>query len=106
MMPAQNGLRIPRQKCWRDIINMSVIFRTCSLYDRTEAKSLKANPALKEAIKRFIETKAANPLAAFGAKDYTFTNAGHFKGLLHAHLTRDVSIIYRVHSKDPQWIFT
>jgi addiction module RelE/StbE family toxin len=83
---------------------MSVVFRTCSLYDQTESNYIKANPKLKETILNFIEHKTANPLAPYGSKDYPFVGAGHFKGLLHAHLTHDLSIIYTVSGRDPHVI--
>lgn len=103
-MLIQIGLSTQLKKCWRDTTNMSVVFRTCSLYDQTESNYIKSNPALKEIIKDFIKTKASNPLAPYGSKDYPFVGAGHFKGLIHAHLTHDLSIIYTVSGRDPHVI--
>jgi len=80
---------------------MAVVFRTCSLYDQTEAQYIKENPALKDIIRDFIKSKSLNPTAAYGKSDYPFSSAGHFKGLMHSHITRDLSIVYRVYGKDP-----
>lgn len=83
---------------------MSVVFRTCSLYDQTEAKYIKENPEIEGTIKSFVKHKAANPIEPYGKKDYPFASAGHYRGLMHAHITQDLSIIYRVYGKNPHVI--
>lgn len=83
---------------------MAVVFRTCSLYDQTEAQYLANNPELKKSLAEFIKTKSQNPLASYGKRDYPFVGAGHLKGFVHAHLTHDLSIVYTVNGRDPHVI--
>ena len=49
-------------------------------------------------IEEFIATKKHNPLQRFGASDSQFSNDGPLGKLKisHAHLTHDVSILYRI----------
>jgi mRNA-degrading endonuclease YafQ of YafQ-DinJ toxin-antitoxin module len=83
---------------------MSVVFRTSKLYNETEANYLSTNPEVKRALREFVKIKSQNPLASYGKRDYPFTGKGHLKGLMHAHLTHDLSIIYTVSGRDPHVI--
>ncbi len=71
----------------------------CPLFFSTLNK-YKGNKAALTALKEFILTKRADPMAQFGAKDYPF-RGGHLKGYGHAGLTFDVSIIYTISGKNP-----
>lgn len=80
---------------------MPVISRRCKLFEETFLNH--ANLAKK--VFEFLDHKAANPLQPFRGSDTGFTPDGPIGRLglniKHAHITQDVSIIYRVHS-NPQ----
>jgi mRNA-degrading endonuclease YafQ of YafQ-DinJ toxin-antitoxin module len=44
---------------------------------------------------RFKTAKQDNPLSPFGSSDKPFISDGHFSGLNHAHLTHNISLVYR-----------
>ena len=69
--------------------------RTCALFNKT-SKGYAQNKKVKEKIVDFIRTKAADPLVLYGSKDRAFTRDGNFSGFIHAGLTFDVSIIYKI----------
>ena len=79
-------------------------FRHCPMFFET-AKSF---PQLKDKFLQFLQMKEQNPIAPFGASDRPFIGAGNFAsaipGLKHAHLNKDVSIVYLVHGKNPTQI--
>lgn len=81
-----------------------VKFRKCPMMMET----LKKYGALLSKMIDFQEVKKNKPMAKFGSTDYPFTGKGVFgttvPGLAHAHLTKDISIVYRVHSKNPTLI--
>jgi hypothetical protein len=68
-----------------------------SLYDQ----SLKNHPEVKTKVDDFLIFKTANPTQQYGAKDTRFNSDQHLGQLKinHAHLSRDVSIFYRVSGK-------
>lgn len=76
---------------------MPVNVRICKLYEETLAK----HSGLKERVADFIKSKNENPLASFGSSDTHFIADGPIGKtglkLKHAHLSQDVSIIYRLH---------
>lgn len=81
---------------------MAVVFRECPLYIKTRSYyEHTMGKAFTNPLADFLELKLTNPLAPFGSSDYPFSNAGQFKGLLHAHLTQDISVVYRVGGRDP-----
>lgn len=77
---------------------MNVKFRDCQLFSETFAKH-KAEIADK--FKEFIKVKSTDPMAQFGAKDKHFNGAGNLSGFIHAHLTKDISLVYKRHGKNP-----
>jgi mRNA-degrading endonuclease YafQ of YafQ-DinJ toxin-antitoxin module len=80
-----------------------VVFRRGSLFDRTlRAHSARVGARLEE----FFRVKLQDPLARFGKLDQHFTGDGPLAktGLLHAHLTHDISLIYRRHGRAPTYI--
>lgn len=79
----------------------SVQFRDCALHTESVLKYKE----LKQKLKDFINFKISNPLAPFGGSDKKFTSNGPYNtaipNLRHAHLSPDISIVYKVHSKNP-----
>lgn len=78
---------------------MKVKFRRSALFNETLAKHKEVAGRLQE----FIRQKSEDPMSRFGAKDQHFSSSGILQqtGLIHAHLTHDISILYKRHSKDP-----
>ena len=76
---------------------MPVNVRVCDLYKETVAKY----PQLAPKVADFIRAKNENPTAPFGGSDTHFVGEGPIGRLglkiKHAHLSQDVSIIYRLH---------
>lgn len=50
---------------------------------------------LLKALEKFQQLKSQNPQQQYGGSDKPFTGGGNFSGLSHAHLTHDVSLVYR-----------
>jgi hypothetical protein len=73
-------------------------FRMCKLH----LESLAEHPGLTNAIVTWMTAKAAAPTSSIG-KDTPFIATGPIGNLglniRHAHITRDIAICYRVHSK-------
>lgn len=63
-------------------------------------ESLTVHPEVKEKLKSFVNYKIQNPLQSFNKSDSPFSGNGIFgsniKGLRHAHLSQDVSIVYLI----------
>lgn len=51
-------------------------------------------------IRDFMDTKRNNPLSPYGSSDKRFSSGGNYSGvvpgLAHAHVTPDLSVVYRV----------
>jgi hypothetical protein len=81
---------------------MSIQIRICKLYLET----LETHTNLRELVVKFMTAKVTDPLAPYGGSDTHFTPDGPIgkTGLKvkHAHITQDVSIIYRLHSSNPR----
>lgn len=79
---------------------MSVVFRRSSLYKDTYLSRIKSNEKLKAKFRDFMEVKRTDPQQPFGSSDKSFIGAGNFAkavpGLRHAHITFDLSIVYKV----------
>lgn len=58
---------------------------------------------LTKALVKFKNTKEQNVNAQYGASDKPFSGEGHFKGLSHAHLTHNISLVYRLDSAQNQF---
>ncbi len=76
-----------------------VIFRACALFKETFAKHQEIRGKLDD----FRRLKSQDPLARFGKTDQHFQGEGPLKGtgLIHAHLTGDISLLYGRHGRDP-----
>lgn len=81
-----------------------VAFRRCQLY----FDSLVTHKRLTEKLNNFMSFKAGNPLSPFGGSDKKFASSGLYNttipNLRHAHLSDDISIVYKVHSRNPTLI--
>lgn len=66
-------------------------------------KSLKNYKKVIPKLIEFVKVKSLDPMAKFGAKDSHFTGGGPLSasGVLHVHLTHDIQLLYRRHSKNP-----
>lgn len=51
----------------------------------------------------FVNLKKSNPLAPFGKSDKTFSSMGSLSGFRHAHLTHDISVVYKYDGKINQF---
>lgn len=78
-------------------------FMKCELYFATKAVRVDPFPAIRKKFRSFMEIKRQNPMAQFGSSDKTFEPDSVFgrkiPGLRHAHITYDLSIVYRVVGK-------
>jgi len=76
-----------------------MLIRTC----RLAKESLKTHndPRIHARLAEFMKMKNANPMQMFGSSDKSFASDGYFQGFRHAHLTHDVSVIYRIYGKNP-----
>lgn len=79
-----------------------VLFRRCKLFNETLAKHKEVSAKLAE----FIKFKSDDPLGRFGKKDQHFTSGGILvsTGLIHTHLTGDISLLYKRSGKNPTYI--
>jgi mRNA-degrading endonuclease YafQ of YafQ-DinJ toxin-antitoxin module len=50
---------------------------------------------LTKALDKFRLSKETAPTVPYGSSDKPFRGDGHFSGLSHAHLTHDISLVYR-----------
>lgn len=81
-----------------------VVFSRCPFFDESFAKRADSN--VKAKLADFIKSKTENPMAAFGGSDTPFISAGPLGkvGIKHAHLTRDISVLYTLSGKNPHVI--
>jgi hypothetical protein len=63
---------------------------------------------MKDKLEVFKSFKENNPTGLFGSSDKPFASDGLFqqkmKGMKHAHLTHDISIVYRMYGSNPNII--
>lgn len=52
--------------------------------------------AALSSLKNFLTAKRENPRQPYGGSDTPFISKGPFGGLSHAHITQDLSVIYKV----------
>ena len=87
----------------------SVVFRRSPEYKETYLKRIKGSPQLRAKFRDFMEIKRHNPLQPFGSSDKSFVGGGIFSseipGLMHAHITFDLSIVYKVAGKNPTEVY-
>ena len=83
----------------------NTLYKTCPLYEESVRRhGAKVLGTLIE----FMKIKDVNAMQAFGSKDYPFTGHGpigqHRPRLIHAGMTRDISLVYGVTGRDPHII--
>jgi hypothetical protein len=75
-------------------------FMRGELYDATYKVRVLPYPAVRKKFRDFMEIKRNNPRQPFGSSDKPFRSGGNFDsavpGLMHAHITFDLSIVYKV----------
>ena len=78
---------------------MPAQIRLCDLY----VESVKAHPEAAQGIAKFMAAKTADPNVSYGKSDTHFVSEGPIGRLglkiKHAHVSQDLSVVYRVHSK-------
>lgn len=77
-----------------------VVFRRGGLYKETYLAKVLPYQSIKNKFRDFMEIKRNDPQQPFGSSDKPFKTFGNLDnavpGLRHAHLTFDLSILYRV----------
>lgn len=81
----------------------SVVFSRCALFEEALAR-YKNNQRVIDAFNHFVLHKAQNAMTPFGSKDRPFPG-GRLKGFIHAGLTHDVSIIYKISGRNPSVVY-
>lgn len=71
-----------------------------ALFEKKYRKLLR-NPQVKKAMNHFLDVKIDDPTQKVGKKDYPFTGNNAMGGVMHCHLTSDISIVYLVKGKNP-----
>ena len=86
-----------------------VVFRRSPLYKETYLARVKPYPKLREKLRQFMEFKRHNPDQNWGASDKFFKPGLKFfttiPGLRHAHITPDLSVVYRVGQRNEIFIY-
>ena len=79
---------------------VEVKFHSCKMFEKT-AEKYKADRRIKAKLVEFLQFKTSSPFEKFGSSDYPFV-AGplHSVGAIHAKLSFDVSIVYKISSKN------
>jgi len=76
------------------------LFRRSEPYKETYLARIAPYPSLRAKFRDFMEVKRNNPMQQFGSSDTSFISAGNLakavSGLRHAHITQDVSIVYKI----------
>lgn len=62
--------------------------------------NFRSNTVVLQSVRDFFVHKRATPLEPFGGKDYPFRH-GDLRGIRHAGLTQDISIVYTMSGKNP-----
>ena len=85
-----------------------VVFKKTQSYADSIADKIAATPGLQAKIDAFIAAKTADKMQAVGGSDTPFISAGPIgramPGLRHAHLTRDLSMVYTISGSKPSVI--
>ncbi len=76
----------------------TVVFQKCKMFNETWEK-YKHNNRVLNAFNAFVLHKAKTPLEQFGSKDRPFRS--NLVGYVHAALTHDISIIYKIQGRNP-----
>ena len=71
-----------------------------SSFEKSYKKILR-NPQVIKAMNNFIKSKTNDPTKRVGNSDYPFTGNNILGGTMHCALSRDISVIYLVHGRNP-----
>lgn len=86
-----------------------VIFRRSPLYKETYLARIKPYPPLRAKLRQFMDFKRHNPDSPWGASDKFFKPGFKFyntiPGIRHAHLTLDLSIVYRIGQRNEIFLY-
>ena len=87
-----------------------VKFRRCPLYKDTYLAKIKTHESLRSKLRDFMELKRHDPGRPFGGSDKPFIPNGKFgskiPGIRHAHLNRDLSLVYRFDPNQTEiWLY-
>lgn len=108
-MPAniQNPRNLPANTQAQQPAN--VRFRRSPEYKETYLAKVNPYESVRNKFREFMELKRNDPNQAFGKSDKHFLGDGFFTqqvpGLKHAHITQDLSIVYKISGKNPTEIY-
>lgn len=75
-------------------------------YSQLSKSSIKNKPQVHDKLQDFLNAKVADPIQPYGKADTRFVSAGPIGQtglkLRHAHLTQDVSVVYKLHGDNPK----
>ena len=84
-------------------------FRRYPLYKETYLLRVKPYPKIREKLRQFMEHKRHNPDQSWGGSDKFFKPGAVFynsiPGIRHAHLTHDLSVVYRVGKQNEIYLY-
>lgn len=90
-------------------IPTNVVFRRSPEYKETYMTKVKPYESVKNKFREFMEIKRNDPNQPFGKSDKHFLGDGYFSsqvpGLKHAHITADLSIVYKISGKNPTEVY-
>lgn len=85
-----------------------VIFLNCEFFKETFIAKSTENPVIDKKFREFKAYKLENPMANYGSSDEPYISQGplgkNIPGLKHAHLTRDISVMYTLSGNNPRVI--
>lgn len=68
-------------------------------FRRTYDEKVLPHESVRKKLRQFMHAKRENPQQSWGGSDTHFVARGPLAGFRHAHLTQDLSIVYRVVNK-------
>lgn len=75
-------------------------------YSQASKDSIKSKPEIHDKLEEFLTAKTQDPMQPFGKTDTRFIASGPIGKtglkLRHAHLSQNVSVIYRLHGSNPK----
>ena len=87
-----------------NVSKKEVQIRTCKLFHET----LLLYPDSREKVLAFVKFKVDNFAAAYGGSDTMFIARAPIgslnPGIKHAHITQNLSIVYKLHGKEPRFL--
>lgn len=94
---------------WTHGMQNETKFRRCPLYKETYLTRIKPYPKLREKLRQFMEIKRQQPDQPFGGSDKFFKPGFMYfsaiPGIRHAHITHDLSVVYRIGKANEIWLY-